>query len=166
MIKVLFICHGNICRSPMCEFIMKDLVRSRGLEGEYHIESAATSSEELGNPVYPPARAKLAEHGISCKGKTARRVRSDEYDDWDLFIGMDSENMHNLLRLFRNDPKNKVHKLLEYTGRARDVSDPWYTRDFEATWNDALSGCNALLDELESQPPLFFASKYDIIRNS
>lgn len=148
MIKVLFICHGNICRSPMCEFIMKDMVKKRGVGDRFLIESAATSSEELGNPVYPPAKKKLAEHGIGCAGKTARRLRSDEYEDWDLFIGMDTENIRNMLRLFHNDPKDKVHKLLEYTGRARDVSDPWYTRDFEATWQDAVAGCSALLDHL------------------
>ena len=144
-IRILFICHGNICRSPMAEFIMKDLVKKAGLEDQFLIESAATSSEELGNPVYPPARQKLAEHGISCEGKRARRIRKEDYDRYDYLIGMDSENMYDMNRYWSPDPENKLSLLMEYTGRHRDVSDPWYTRNFEATWQDCLAGCSALL---------------------
>ena len=148
MIKILFVCHGNICRSPMAEFVMKDLVRKAGLEHKFHIESAATSPEELGNPVYPPARRKLAEHGISCSGKTARRLRTRDYTDFDLLIGMDEANRRNMLRLFPGDPENKISLLLDLTDRPRDVADPWYTGDFDATWQDVLTGCTLLLNKL------------------
>ena len=148
MKKILFVCHGNICRSPMAEFVMKDLVRKAGLEHKFHIESAATSPEELGNPVYPPARRKLAEHGISCSGKTARRLRTRDYTDFDLLIGMDEANRRNMLRLFPGDPENKISLLLDLTDRPRDVADPWYTGDFDATWQDVLTGCTLLLNKL------------------
>lgn len=148
MIKVLFVCHGNICRSPMAEFVMKSLAEQAGCADEFLIESAATSSEELGSPVYPPARQKLAEHGISCSGKYARKLRPDDYDAFDLLIGMDGANMRNMRRLFRGDAKDKLHLLMEYTDRPGDVADPWYTRDFDATWNDVLEGCTGLLREL------------------
>ena len=148
MKKILFVCHGNICRSPMAEFVMKDLVRKAGLEHKFHIESAATSPEELGNPVYPPARRKLAEHGISCSGKTARRLRTRDDTDFDLLIGMDEANRRNMLRLFPGDPENKISLLLDLTDRPRDVADPWYTGDFDATWQDVLTGCTLLLNKL------------------
>lgn len=148
MIKVLFICHGNICRSPMAEFIMKDLVQKAGLAAEFHIESAATSREELGNPVYPPARRKLAEHGISCAGHAARQLTKRDYDTFDLLIGMDRANLQNMRRICGRDPEGKLSLLLEHAGRSGDVADPWYTGDFEATWRDALEGCEALLKEL------------------
>lgn len=148
MKKLLFVCHGNICRSPMAEFVMKDLVRKAGLEDQFTIASAATSAEELGNPVYPPARRKLAEHGISCAGKTARQLRREDYGQWDLFIGMDEANLQNMRRLFGGDPEGKCSLLLSHAGRSGEVADPWYTRDFEATWKDVVEGCRALLDEL------------------
>ena len=151
MTKVLFICHGNICRSPMAEFVMKDLVRRAGCAGRYEIASAATSSEEIGNPVYPPARRKLAEHGIGCAGKTARRLTRADYAAWDLLIGMDEENLYNMRRLCGGDPAGKMHLLLEYARRPGEVADPWYTGDFEATWRDVLDGCRGLLAALEAQ---------------
>ncbi len=150
MIKILFICHGNICRSPMAEFVMKDLVKKAGLEAEFEIASAATSTEEIGNQVYPPARRKLAEHGISCAGKTARQVTDRDYDYYDYLIAMDHNNLRNLRRFVGEDPKGKVSLLLSHTGRPGDVADPWYTGDFEATWRDVLAGCQALLAELTS----------------
>lgn len=148
MIKILFVCHGNICRSPMAEFVMKDLVQKAGSEAQFRIASAATSAEELGNPVYPPARRKLAEHGISCAGKTARQLRREDYEDWDLFIGMDEANLRNMRRLFSGDPAGKCSLLLSHTDRPGEVADPWYTGDFEATWRDVEEGCQALLHEL------------------
>lgn len=148
MVRILFVCHGNICRSPMAEFVMKDLVDKAGLADAFAIASAATSSEELGNPVYPPARCKLAEHGIGCAGKTARRLTADDYDEYDLLIGMDDANLRNMRRLFGGDPDGKCRLLLAYTGSTRGVADPWYTRDFEATWNDVYAGCKALLAAL------------------
>lgn len=148
MIKILFVCHGNICRSPMAEFVMKDLVQKAGLEAQFRIASAATSAEELGNPVYPPARRKLAEHGISCAGKTARQLRREDYEDWDLFIAMDEANLRNMRRLFSGDPSGKCSLLLSHTDRPGEVADPWYTGDFEATWRDVEEGCQALLHEL------------------
>ena len=148
MIKILFVCHGNICRSPMAEFIMKDLVRKAGLADRFHIGSAATSREELGNPVYPPARRKLAEHGIACAGHAARQLTAQDYENYDLLIGMDRENLRNMRRICGGDPDGKLSLLLDHTGRSRDVADPWYTGDFEATWQDVLAGCQALLAEI------------------
>lgn len=148
MIKILFVCHGNICRSPMAEFVMKDLVEKAGLSAQFNIASAATSREELGNPVYPPARRKLAEHGIDCSGKTARQLKSDDYAAYDLLIGMDSANIRNMNRICGGDPDGKIHLMLEYADRPGDVADPWYTRDFEATWRDVEEGCQGLLKEL------------------
>ena len=145
MTRILFVCHGNICRSPMAEFVMKDLVKKAGLENRFHIESAATSTEELGNPVYPPARRKLAEHGISCAGKTARRLTGSDYDKFDLLIGMDRANLRNMQRICGGDPGGKLRLLMDYTDRPGDVVDPWYTDDFESTWRDVLAGCRALL---------------------
>ena len=146
MIKILFVCHGNICRSPMAEFIMKQLVEDRGLSNNFYIASAATSSEELGNPVYPPVRALLNKRGISCSGKVARKLLRNDYDEYDYIIGMDSANMRNMERIFGGDAENKVFKLLSFVGSERDVADPWYTGDFIATENDVTEGCTALLD--------------------
>ncbi len=146
MIRVLFVCHGNICRSPMAEFVLKDLVKKAGLEDQFSIASAATSTEEIGNPVYPPARRKLAQHGISCEGKRARQQRREDYEDWDLLIGMDQANIRNMRRICGGDPEEKIHLMLDYAGRSgQEVADPWYTGDFEATWQDVLSGCQGLL---------------------
>lgn len=143
-------CHGNICRSPMAEFVMKDLVAKAGLEpDEFHIESAATSTEEIGNEVYPPAKRKLAEHNISCKGKTARQMRRADYDRFDLLVGMDSWNIRNMKLICGGDPEGKIHQLLDFTDRPGDVADPWYTGNFEATWQDVLEGCQCLLKQME-----------------
>ena len=153
MVKILFICHGNICRSPMAEFIMKDLTSARGLSDQFYIASAATSSEEIwngiGNPVYPPARAKLTEHGIACGGKRAVQLRREDYAQYDYLIGMDSANIRNMHRMLGGDPEGKVFKLLSFAGSDRDISDPWYTGDFDATYRDVVEGCEALLARLQ-----------------
>ena len=148
MKRILFVCHGNICRSPMAEFVMKDLVRKAGREEDFYIESAATSTEELGNPVYPPARQKLAEHGIGCRGKTARQMRRSDYAEFDLLIGMDRWNIRNMERMCGGDLDGKIHMLMDYTNRPGEVADPWYTGNFDATWRDVLEGCTALLQTL------------------
>ena len=148
MIKILFICLGNICRSPMAEFVMKDLVEKAGLSGQFEIASAATSTEEIGNPVYPPARRKLAEHGICCAGKTARQMTRRDYETYDYLVAMDRNNLRNMVRFVGSDPEHKVSLLMDYTSRPGDVADPWYTGDFEATWQDVLEGCTALLDAI------------------
>lgn len=149
MKKILFVCHGNICRSPMAEFVMKDLVAKAGRAQEFVIESAATSTEEIGNGVYPPAQRKLANHGISCKGKTARQLTWSDYQTFDWLIGMDEWNIRNMHRLTGGDPKGKVLKLMNLTNRPGDVADPWYTGDFEATWQDVNEGCRALLEQID-----------------
>lgn len=149
MTKILFVCHGNICRSPMAEFVMKDLVRKAGLESQFHIASAATSTEEIGSPVYPPARRKLAEHGINCSGKTARQLTRADYDRYDLLIGMDNANLRNMRRICGGDSDGKIRLLLEFTGRSGEVADPWYTGDFETTWRDVQEGCSGLLRHLQ-----------------
>ena len=151
MTKILFICHGNICRSPMAEFVMKDLVKKTGLETEFLIESAAASTEEIGNPVYPPARRKLAEHGISCAGKTSRQLIRADYGQYDLLIGMDRANIRNMNRICGGDPEGKLHLLMEYTDHPGDVADPWYTDDFETTWRDVLAGCKGLLQAVKEE---------------
>lgn len=152
MIKVLFICHGNICRSPMAEFILKDMLKQKGLQDKFIVCSSATSTEEIhngiGNPVYPPARAVLESHGINPTGKRAVQLKKSDYDKFDLFIGMDNANIRNMKRIFNGDGKNKVHKLSEYTNSTADVSDPWYTRDFDRCYNDIHKGCKALLKAL------------------
>ena len=148
MIKILFVCHGNICRSPMAEFVMKDLVEKAGLAGQVRIASAATSTEEIGNSVYPPVRRILEEHGIGCAGKTARQMTRADYQQYDLLIGMDNANIRNMKRISGGDPDGKIFKLLEYAGRTDEVADPWYTGDFEATWQDVLAGCQGLLEEI------------------
>ena len=151
--RIMFVCHGNICRSPMAEFIMKDLVKKRGADGEFVIASSATGTEEIyggvGNPVYPPARAELNRHGIACDGKRAVQLKRSDYDNYDLFIGMDSANIRNMLRIFGGDPDGKVARLLSYAGSERDISDPWYTGEFGTTYNDVLEGCTAFLQYLQ-----------------
>ena len=148
MKSILFVCHGNICRSPMAEFVMKDLVKKAGLEHQFTITSAATSTEEIGKPVYPPARRKLGEHGIGCGGHAARQLRRDDYDRWDYLVGMDSANLRNMHRICGGDPEGKISLLLDWTGHPGSVADPWYTGDFEATWQDVLAGCQALLEQI------------------
>lgn len=148
MTRILFVCLGNICRSPMAEYAMKDLVSKAGLSDEFFIASAATSREELGNPVYPPARRKLAEHGISCAGHTARQIATKDYVNFDLIIGMDEANLRSMRRVFSGDLEGKLSLLLDHAGRGGNVADPWYTDDFEATWRDVNDGCRALLREL------------------
>jgi protein-tyrosine phosphatase len=151
MTKILFICHGNICRSPMAEFVMKDLVRRAGLSERFEISSAATSTEEIGNPVYPPVRKLLTEHGISCAGKTARQLTNADYDRFDLLIGMDQENLRNMYRICGGDYADKMHLLAEYAGRRGDIPDPWYTRDFHATWQAVENGCKGLMERLRNK---------------
>lgn len=154
MINLLFICHGNICRSPMAEFIMKDLLQKAGMADRVYVASAATSTEEIGNPVYPPARRELAKHGICCDGKTARQMTRQDYDTFDYLIAMDRNNLRNMQRFVSSDPQGKVSLLLSHTSHPGDVADPWYTGDFTATWNDILLGCQALLRELCPEVPL------------
>ena len=152
MIKILFVCHGNICRSPMAEFVMKDLAERAGISAQLYIASAATSTEEIwngmGNPVYPPAKAKLGEHGIDCEGKRAVQLTQPDYGKYDYFIGMDSANIRNMLRMLGGDPEGKVYKLLSFAGSDRDIADPWYTGDFDATYADVTEGCTGLLNML------------------
>ncbi len=152
MIKILFICHGNICRSTMAEFLFRDLTRRRGLAERYHIESAATSTEEIGNPVHYGTRQKLLEHGISQEEiamKRARQMTKKDYDNFDYLIGMDQMNLRNMLRILRSDPQNKVHLLLDYTDRPGNIADPWYTGNFEDTYRDVCEGCEGLLSFLQ-----------------
>ena len=148
MTRILFICLGNICRSPMAEFVMKDMVRKAGEADQFEIASAATSREEVGNTVYPPARQKLAEHGISCKGKTARQLCAEDYSYYDLLIGMEKVNLRSMQRICGGDPEGKMHLLLDGTASPHDVADPWYTGDFDAAWRDIEFGCRSLLEKL------------------
>lgn len=150
MIKILFVCHGNICRSPMAEFIMKDLVNKNNLSSRFEIASAATSTEEIGNPVYPPARKKLAEYSISCKGKTARQITISDIEYYDMIIAMDSNNVRNLRRMFGNCIEPKLSMMMDYADAKGDVADPWYTGDFERTRKDIYNGCCGLLEYLSS----------------
>lgn len=136
---------GNICRSPMAEFVMKDIVEKAGLSHEFEIASAATSTYEIGNPVYPPARQKLAEHGIRCDGKTARQITKRDYEYYDYIVAMDHNNISNLKKILGEDKQGKISLLMDYTSRPADVADPWYTGDFQATWEDVAEGCEALL---------------------
>ena len=149
MIKVLFICHGNICRSPMGEFILKKMVKEKGLADKFEISSAATSTEEIGNPVYPPAKRKLKEHGIDCSGKYAVQLKRSDYDRYDYFLCMDNRNIQNTLRIFGSDPEGKVSLLLSYCGERREVDDPWYTDGFDTAYDDIWRGCRAFLEKLE-----------------
>lgn len=149
MKRILFICHGNICRSPMAEMIMKKLVSDARRTDEFFIESAAVSTEEIGNPIYPPAQRTLRQHGVPFTDHRARQVTRRDYDCYDLLICMDSYNIRWLNRIIPNgDPDGKVHLLMEYAGSVCDVADPWYTGDFEATWRDCLDGCTRLLEQL------------------
>ena len=147
MIKILFVCHGNICRSPMAEFVLKDTVRRHGLEDVYEISSAATSYEEIGNPVYPPARKKLAEHGIGCAGHHARRMTKADYGRYDLVVCMDRANVRNVRAITGGDPNGKIVLLLDFTDRkGQEVADPWYTGNFDEAWDDIAEGCAGLFE--------------------
>lgn len=146
MIKILFVCHGNICRSPMAEFVMKDMVNKAGLSQAFYIASAATSTEEIGNPVHYGTRNKLREVGISTAGKYAVQLTRQDYNKYDYLIGMDSANIRNMNRMLGGDPDGKIHKLLEYAGSQREIADPWYTGNFEETYSDVVEGCSALLE--------------------
>ena len=147
MTRILFVCHGNICRSPMAEFILKALVKSRGLQDSFYIESAAVSDEEYGNPIYPPAKRCLSQHGVWFDpGKRARTVVPADYDRFDRIICMDGSNLRWLRYIIPSDPLGKVHLMMSYTGSGRDVADPWYTGDFERTFQDVLTACEAMLD--------------------
>lgn len=152
MVKIMFVCLGNICRSPMAEYVFKNLVEKRGVAQQFFITSSATSAEEIvggvGNPIYPLAKQELAKHGIVCNGKRAVQLRKSDYDEYDYIIGMDSYNIRNMLRIFGGDPQGKVHKLMEYTDCDGDVADPWYTRQFDVTYRDISCGCNALLEKI------------------
>ena len=148
MTKILFICHGNICRSPMAEYVFAELARRAGREGEFAVASAATSREEIGNDMYPPAKACLRAHGIPFARRHARQVTRADYDDYDLLIIMEEFNRRNLRRILPDDPENKVRTLMSFTGSDRDVADPWYTDDFETAYDDILRGCTALLEAL------------------
>lgn len=147
--NILFVCHGNICRSPMAEFILKALVKSRGLENSFHIESAAVSTEETGSPIYPPAKRCLTQHGVWFDpSKCARQVTKADYPKYDRIICMDSSNLRLIKRIIPDDPENKINLMMSYTGSGRDVADPWYTGDFEKTFQDILLACEAMLENL------------------
>ena len=149
----MFVCHGNICRSPMAEFIFKDMIRKRGLQDKIYVSSSATSSEEIwngvGNPVYPPARTELEKHGLSCDGKRAVQLKREDYSEYDMFVGMDSANIRNMHRIFGGDPQGKIYKLMDFTDRGGDVADPWYTRNFELTYKDIDEACHGLFQKLK-----------------
>ena len=179
MVKILFVCHGNICRSPMTMYVLRDMVETRGLAGKFQIDSAATSREEIGNPVYPPARKKMVSEGLSCEGHAARKMVKEDYDRYDFIIGMDDENLHDMYNIcegndpysggwYRRDvskqkPEKQLHRiydpmkrrgekislLLDYTSRPGEVADPWYTGNFNATWKDVNEGCSMFLDYLK-----------------
>ena len=153
-IRVLFVCHGNICRSPMAEFILKDMVQSRGMASEFHIASAATSTEEIwngiGNPVYPPAKEELARHGISCEEKRAVQLKKSDYDKYDYLIGMDTMNIRNIEKI-TGHKGGKIKMLLEYAGSLASVIDPWYSRRFDDTYRDIVTGCTAFMEYLKKE---------------
>ena len=152
MIKIMFVCHGNICRSPMAEFIMKDMLKKANIPAV--VESSATSTEEIysgvGNPVYPPAKAELLSHGITCEGKRAVQLKRDDYDKYDLFVGMDSANIRNMHRILGGDKDGKIRKLMDYTSRGGDVADPWYSDRFDVAYRDIYDGCKALLEIIKN----------------
>lgn len=154
MIKILFVCHGNICRSPMAEFVLKDMVEKEGIASEFYIASAATSTEEIGNPVHHGTRSKLAQVGISTSGKYAVQMKRSDYQEYDYIIGMDNWNYRNMLRIAGKDKEEKISLLLDYTDHPHDVADPWYTGDFEKTYEDVLAGCQGFLAHLRQQGKL------------
>ena len=155
MKKIMFVCHGNICRSPMAEFIFKKMLDEKGIRNDFVVASTATSTEEIwgdvGNPVYPPAKKELLKHGISCEGKRAVQLKKSDYEKYDLFLCMDSMNVRNALRILGSDNDGKVKKLMDYTDEKGDVADPWYTGRFDVTYSDIIKGCEALLESLEER---------------
>ena len=152
MTKILFVCHGNICRSTMAQFVFDYLARQQGRGAEFYLDSAATSTEELGNPVHPGTRRKLAQVGIPCPDHRARQLRKDEYGKFDLLIGMDQANLRNMHRMLGGDPEGKFHCLLDYAGRpGQNIADPWYTGNFDETYEDVLAGCQGLLAHLTKE---------------
>lgn len=151
MIKVLFICHGNICRSPMAEFVFKDMVKKQGLEKEFVIASAATSTEEIGNGVHYGTKQKLALYNISCAGKKAVQMKKPDYDKYDYLLGMDNANIRNMIRIANNDDERKIKRLLDYSNEPRDIADPWYTGNFDETYDDVVEGCTALLTYIKEK---------------
>ena len=144
--KIMFVCHGNICRSPMAEMVLKKMVADSGIGDEIKIESRATSDEEIGNPIYPPARAVMEKHGVPYEKREATKIKRSDYDEYDMIIGMDSANIRNMHRIFGGDPNSKIMRLMEIAGRDADVSDPWYTGRFEETYRDVTEGCRALIE--------------------
>lgn len=150
MIYILFVCHGNICRSPMAEFVLKNMVKEKGIENHFYIASAATSTEEIGSPVYFGTRNKLKEYGIATDGKYAVQLKKSDYKKYDYLLGMDQRNIVNMKKILGGDPKGKIKRLLEYTKNARDIKDPWYTGDFDETYQDIYEGCKELLDYILS----------------
>lgn len=155
MIRVMFVCHGNICRSPMAEFIFKKMVAEKGMSDDFYVSSSATSTEEIwngvGNPVYPPAKRELQKHGLSCEGKRAVQLKYSDYENYDCFIGMDRANIRNMNIILKNDMEGKIYKLMDFTSRKGDVADPWYTGDFALTYDDIYEGCRCLLNFLLSR---------------
>lgn len=151
MIKVLFVCHGNICRSPMAEFILKDIIKKRGLEDKFIISSSATSTEEIGNPVHPGTRKKLSSFNINTSGKKAVQITKSDYEKYDYIFLMDNNNIRNIKRIIDSDPDNKICRFLDITNNPRDIADPWYTGNFDETYNDILEGCTAFIEKLESE---------------
>ena len=151
MTKVLFVCLGNICRSPMAEFIFRDIVNKNNRANDFIIASAATIDEEIGNPVYPPARKKLEEHGIDCTGKIATKIKKSDYEKYDYILGMEKSNVDSILRIVGGDPENKVHLLLEFAGDNGNISDPYFTRDFDKAYNDISRGVSSLWEYLNKK---------------
>ena len=148
MIKIMFVCHGNICRSPIGEFVLKEIIKKANAQDRFSVSSSATSTDEIGSPVYPPARRELASHGISCDGKYAVQLKRSDYDKYDMFIGMDSANIRNMNRIFGADPEGKIFKMMDFTPRGGDVADPWYTGDFKTTYADIEEACTVLFEKL------------------
>lgn len=150
MIKILFVCHGNICRSPMAEFVLKDMIHRKNLTRQFHIASCATSTEEIGSDIHPGTRRILTEKGIPFTRRQAIQLKKEQYDDYDLILGMDGQNKKNMLRIFGRDPQHKIKSLLDFCPAPRDIADPWYTGNFERTYADIIEGCQCLLDTLEA----------------